>query len=262
MIVSIVFFIIISFASGIILTVAGKVLEVKIDDRVERLNECLPGINCGACGYSGCERYAVAVIAGEAEPNQCKPGGEECVEKISKVLGVEVKAAEPDVAFVHCSGSCSVKYDYRGTVSCRASELYYNGMEECRFGCAGLGDCVYVCPEEAIVIKDNLAVVIPSKCNACGLCVKACPKKIITIQKARQSVHVMCGSKDIGKITKAACKSGCLGCRICEKKCPKEAIIVRDNCAVINGELCDNCTLCVSVCPTKCIAVKKECEAG
>ena len=36
---------------GILLGVAGKVFAVETDERVEKVRECLPGNNCGGCGY-------------------------------------------------------------------------------------------------------------------------------------------------------------------------------------------------------------------
>lgn len=259
--IPILFFSGIGIVVGIVLTVAGRLFRVIVDDTVERLVEQLPGINCGACGFASCERYAAAVKAEKVAANQCKPGGEEVATKIGEVLGREVSAAEPETAFVQCAGNCTRKYRYKGTDSCRASAIYYNGKEVCRFGCLGVGDCIKVCLQEAIEIRDRRAVILQHKCNACGLCVKACPKKVIKIQKAKQAVRVACCSHDPGKVTRSICTKGCIGCKICERKCPKEAIKVRDNVAVINSSLCDNCWECVGVCPTKCITVRRECEA-
>jgi RnfABCDGE-type electron transport complex B subunit len=259
-IMPIVFFALISGIAGIVLTVAGRVFHVAVDDTVERLVENLPGINCGACGFASCERYAAAIKNGKVAANQCKPGGAETVEKISAVLGKKIEVAEPEVAFVRCAGVCTRKYKYRGTESCRASELYYNGKEECRFGCAGLGDCVKVCPTDAIKIDENRrASITHYKCNACGLCIKVCPKDIIKIQKVSRVVHVACCSKEAGKITRTVCANGCIGCKICEKKCPKQAIIVRDNLAVINYNLCDSCGECAALCPVNCITIR-DCQ--
>ena len=250
----------IGVVAGVVLTVAGRLFHVEKDETVEKLKKLFPGINCGACGFANCERYAQAIANEGAAPGQCKPGGVAVAEKVGEVLGKTVQNAEAESAFVMCAGDCVEKYDYLGTESCRSSAMYYGGKESCNYGCSGLGDCVRACPENAIRIVNRRAVVTESLCNACGLCVKSCPKNIIKIQKISQSVNVTCCSKDKGVITKSVCSKGCIGCKICEKKCASKAILVRDNVASINPELCTNCGDCVSVCPVKCIAVKPVCE--
>ena len=35
------------------------------------------------------------------------------------------------------------------------------------------------CPNQAIFLKDNVAVIDYTKCNGCGTCVSKCPKKAI-----------------------------------------------------------------------------------
>lgn len=256
-VVPILFFVVLGAAAGAALTAADKALAVETDEKLDAVNACLPGANCGACGFSGCEQYAAAIVSGDAEPNLCKPGGAEAAAKIGLVLGREVAAADRETAFVRCSGSCERKYVYNGTESCAASKLYYAGREACRFGCAGYGDCAAVCPNGAISVENNKAVIVPELCVACGACVKACPQKLIVMQKADKTVNVLCSSKDEGKITKASCKSGCIGCKICEKKCPKGAVAVREHLAEIDGNLCDKCGVCAAACPVKCIIIMK-----
>lgn len=248
--------------AGILLTIAAKALAVKSDETVEKLIECLPGANCGACGFSGCEGYANAVASGNAETNMCKPGGNDVAVKVSAIMGVEAGAVVREVAFVHCNGNCGAtndKYTYIGTPSCHAVERFYNGKGSCQSGCSGLGDCVAVCENDAISVIDGVAVVNPVKCQSCGKCVKACPNNLITMRKENQLVNVRCSSADIGKVTKAVCKNGCIGCKICEKKCPNSAIIVSNNHAQIDKNKCTNCGICVDACPMKCITMLPSC---
>jgi ferredoxin len=47
--------------------------------------------------------------------------------------------------------------------------------------CEGCGACVDVCPENAITMVDDKAVVDAAKCTECGLCVDACPMEAIAI---------------------------------------------------------------------------------
>ena len=73
---------------AILLVVASHFLSVPIDTRVEDIRGFLPGANCGACGYAGCDDYAKAVANGSAKPNLCIPGGASVSAQISEYLGV------------------------------------------------------------------------------------------------------------------------------------------------------------------------------
>ena len=65
----------IGLAVGMGLVYTGKKFEVKVDEREGAVRECLPGNNCGACGYAGCDAMAAAIAAGEAPVNGCPVGG-------------------------------------------------------------------------------------------------------------------------------------------------------------------------------------------
>ncbi len=79
---------------AILLGVAAKVFAVEVDERVPLVRECLPGANCGGCGFPGCDGLAAAIVEGRAPVNGCPVGGAAAAEKIAKVLGVEVAAGE------------------------------------------------------------------------------------------------------------------------------------------------------------------------
>ncbi len=237
--------------AGVLLTVCSKVFAVKVDERLEQLQEALPQINCGSCGYSGCNAYAEAILNGGAPLNMCKPGGTQSAAKLGEIMGVETDHPEQEVAFVRCSGNCNVtkhKYVYDGSQSCRASNRYYNGSKICTSGCLGYGDCVEACPNGAISIVDRIAKVDVNKCIGCGLCAKACPNELIVIRRKSQKVDVGCKSTAIGKITHSVCENGCIGCKMCEKKCPNGAITVANNFANIDYSKCDNCGECAKAC--------------
>lgn len=241
--------------AGILLTVCSKIFAVKTDERLDEVCEALPQINCGACGYSGCNSYAEAVLKG-APVNQCMAGGVTVAKKIGEIMGVEAGEIEKKVAFIKCSGSCEAteaKYVFHGVPSCAAANRFYNGSENCNYSCLGFGDCKAVCPNDAIVIKDRLARIDRTKCVGCGLCAKACPDKLIVIKNLSNFVDVACSSCAPGKETREICKSGCIGCKICEKKCPNDAIHVVDNLARIDYDKCTSCGECVKACPRKII---------
>ena len=80
-------FIGLALLAGLLLSIASVFLGVKEDEKVEKIRDCLPGINCGACGYSGCDDYAKAVANGAA-PNQCVPGGPSVAKQVAEIMGV------------------------------------------------------------------------------------------------------------------------------------------------------------------------------
>ncbi len=239
--------------AGILLTVIPHLFHVEEDQRAKQLRACLPGINCGACGFKGCDDYASAMAQDDAKPNLCVPGAADTAAALSEVLGVEVEAAKDVVAFVHCNGNCeatSKKADYDGISTCRAASMLYGGPDACRFGCMGLGDCAKACPANAICILDGIAHVDTSRCLGCGLCRDTCPKHIITMVPQETANVVMCNNRDRGADARKACKNACIGCKKCEKLCESGAITVKENLASINYEKCSGCGNCVSGCPT------------
>ena len=52
---------------GAVLAIASKVFAVKVDERLPKLVEALPGANCGGCGFAGCQAYAQAVLDGSLD---------------------------------------------------------------------------------------------------------------------------------------------------------------------------------------------------
>ena len=108
---------------AILLGVAAKVFAVEVDERIPLVRECLPGANCGGCGFPGCDGLAAAIVEGRAPVNGCPVGGAAAAEKIAKVLGVEVAEGERNVAHVKCNGGCNAvdKAVYEGLQDCNAA---------------------------------------------------------------------------------------------------------------------------------------------
>ncbi|SDZ32016.1 electron transport complex, RnfABCDGE type, B subunit [Proteiniborus ethanoligenes] len=242
------------FGAG--LAVAAKVFAVEVDPKVEQVRGALPGANCGACGFPGCDGLANAIANGSAPVNACPVGGASCAEEIAEIMGVTAEATDKKVARVICQGtSCNAteKFEYNGVMDCKAAVLVSGGSKSCSYGCLGLGTCVRVCQFDAIDIIDGIAVINPEKCTACGKCIDACPKLVIKMVPYKQNVIVDCNSKEFGKDVKVKCTIGCIGCQICVKACPFDAMEFENNLARINYDKCTNCMICAEKCPTKAI---------
>lgn len=243
---------VIGLIAGLILAVASIVFAVPVDEKQEAVRACLPGANCGACGFSGCDGYAKALAEGSAENGLCSPGGPDVAEEIAAVLGVSAGSMEKKVAIIQCAGHCdnvAQKMEYQGVDTCQAVSMLYAGDSACAYGCLGHGDCVAACPENAIRICNGLAVVDTDKCVGCGICAKTCPKHVITIAPLKFKQHVRCMNTDKGVNTRKVCKTGCIGCMKCQKTCEYGAITVKNNNAVIDYSKCQNCGKCKDACP-------------
>ncbi len=246
----------ISLLAGVLILIFSHFFAVEKNEQEALIRECLPGINCGACGYKGCDDYAAALAKGGVKPSLCVPGAQKVADRISEILGVEPEKFEDVVAFVACNGHCeatSKVAKYEGVETCQAAAMLYGGTNSCRFGCLGFGDCAAVCPSGAICLADGIAHVDTSRCVGCGLCKQACPKQIISMLPQAAATAVMCSNKQKGADARKACKNACIGCKKCEKTCPHGAITVKDNLAVIDYNKCTYCGLCVSECPTGCL---------
>ena len=90
--------------AGLILAVASVLMAVPVDEKVVQLREQLPGANCGACGYSGCDGYAEAMAHDGAPVGLCAPGGSEVAAKTAELLGVSGGEVEKKAAVVRCGG--------------------------------------------------------------------------------------------------------------------------------------------------------------
>lgn len=241
---------------GLALAFFSIKFAVKENTKAKAVRTLLPSANCGACGFKGCDDYALAVAEGRAEANLCVPGGEETAENIGALLGVKVEPPKSVAAFVHCNGNCEAtgkKAVYEGISSCRAAAMLYSGPGACAFSCIGLGDCAEKCPHNAICVKDGIAHVDATKCVGCGICKSVCPHNVISMVPRKASTAVMCNNKDKGADARKVCKNACIGCKKCEKTCENGAITVENNLARIDYSKCNGCAACAEACPTGCL---------
>lgn len=246
----------IGLAAGILLAAVSHFFYVPENELAKQLRACLPGINCGACGFKGCDDYAAALAVGKTQPNLCVPGAEATSEELASILGVEAEGPAGVIAFVRCNGHCGAtekKTDYDGILTCRAASQLFGGPDACPSGCIGYGDCANACPANAICVLDGIARVDMSACLGCGLCASVCPKQLITLVPKKVSTVAMCNNRQKGTDARKSCKNACIGCKKCEKSCHEGAISVSCNLAQIDYAKCTGCGSCLEGCPTKCL---------
>ena len=140
---------------GILLGLAAIFYKTEGDPVADKVDKLLPQTQCGQCTYPGCRPYAEAIASGEADINQCPPGGEDTIKAIAELLGVEAKplnaahGEEPDTPLV-------AVIDEQMCIGCTL--------------------CIQACPVDCIVGAAKLMhTVIEAECTGCKLCLPPCP---------------------------------------------------------------------------------------
>jgi Na+-translocating ferredoxin:NAD+ oxidoreductase RNF subunit RnfB len=222
---------------ALVLLIASIKLKVEVDPKIEQVQDTLPGLDCGACGFAGCSQYAKAVIENPELIGKCAPGGAETADKIAAVLNLQISnSGAPQRPIIHCRAHTSDRTyygNYEGIPSCTAANALAN-VQACKFGCLGLGDCTRACKFEALHVVEGLATVDYVKCTGCGACARTCPRHLIEMVPFTHE-HIMtvaCRNREIGKTTRSMCKVGCIGCGLCVKQ--SDLFSLEDNLAHID----------------------------
>ena len=245
-----------ALALGIALGVFRKVFHVETDALVGLIRETLPGANCGACGFPGCDGFASAVAARSADPGKCTVSSAEETKKRGDLLGVDASSV-PKMAVLVCQGSvdhAKPKGIYTGVAGCRAAKISTGGTKLCSWGCLGFGDCVRACSFGAISIGANgLPVVDTALCTGCGKCSAECPQLVLQqLPRGRKGALARCANRSTVKSSvRKSCTIGCIKCEICVKKCPAGALQMTNGVPVVDEAKCTSCGDCVTACPQK-----------
>jgi electron transport complex protein RnfB len=249
----------------IILTLIGVLLALAIaltvryfgaeeDPLAIQVGELLPGANCGACGFAGCNDYAQALLSGNAKPGVCPSQSADALQKLCELLGVASEARTENVAVVCCSGSDQYairRAFYNGVNDCHSAMQVAGGAKGCVYGCLGLGSCARACPFGAIEMRaDHLAVVHPELCVGCGQCVTACPRRIIKLVPKNAPLHVFCSSPERAPVKRRVCSTACIGCRKCVRAAEEKQMFINRFLASVNYQNPPEAEI-AAVCPTR-----------
>lgn len=152
---------------GLLLGFSAIRFKVEGDPIVEQIDALLPQTQCGQCGFPGCRPYAQAIAAGEADINQCPPGGEAGIQALADLLGVDPKPLNAEHG-AHSEPSVAVIDEQT---------------------CIGCTLCIQACPVDAILgAAKQMHTVIESECTGCELCVPPCPVDCIDMVPLKTAI--------------------------------------------------------------------------
>jgi len=153
---------------GLVLGFAAVRYKVEGDPLVDKIDAILPQTQCGQCSFPGCRPYAEAIANGEADINQCPPGGEAGIRALAELLGVEPRPL-------------SVEHGVEKTDKTVAM-INENT-------CIGCTLCIQACPVDAILgAAKQMHTVIERECTGCELCLAPCPVDCIDMVTIKQSI--------------------------------------------------------------------------
>jgi electron transport complex protein RnfB len=153
---------------GLILGFAAIRFKVEGDPIVDQIDALLPQTQCGQCTYPGCRPYAEAIAKGEAEINQCPPGGEATIQALADLLGRDPLPLNEEHG------------EHTG-------KTVVHIIEE---QCIGCTLCIQACPVDAIVgAAKQMHTVLVDECTGCDLCIPPCPVDCIEVVPVEEDLQ-------------------------------------------------------------------------
>ena len=141
--------------------------RIKENPLINKIDDILPQTQCGQCSFSGCKPYAQAIVEGQADINQCPPGGEEGIQKLADLLQVPFKP-----------------YPMGVIPKLKAVAFIDENI------CIGCTLCIAACPVDAIAgAAKQMHTIIASECTGCELCLAPCPVDCISMLPLPSGKH-------------------------------------------------------------------------
>jgi electron transport complex protein RnfB len=157
-----------SLIIGLALGISAIKFKVDGDPMIEKIDSILPQTQCGQCGYPGCKPYATAIANGEADINQCPPGGDDGIHKLADLLGVDFKPLNEE----------------HGTPKPKSIAIIDEKT------CIGCTLCIQACPVDAILgSAKHMHTIIEKECTGCELCLPPCPVDCIEMIPIKETTE-------------------------------------------------------------------------
>lgn len=152
---------------GLLLGFAAIRYKVEGDPLVEQIDALLPQTQCGQCTYPGCRPYAQAIANGEADINQCPPGGDTTIQALADLLDRDPKPLNPE----------------NGIIKPKMVAIIDEPV------CIGCTLCIQACPVDAILgAPKQMHTIIAEECTGCELCIPPCPVDCIDMVPIKKDV--------------------------------------------------------------------------
>ena len=140
---------------------------MEVNHIVEKIDSILPQTQCGQCSYTGCMPYANAISKGEAEINQCPPGGEIVIHALAELMDVKYKPLDESYGISKPKAVAFIDEDT----------------------CIGCTFCIQACPVDAILgAAKQMHTIIEKECTGCELCLAPCPVDCITMPEIKEII--------------------------------------------------------------------------
>lgn len=152
---------------GLLLGFAAMRFKVEGDPLIDQIDALLPQTQCGQCTYPGCRPYATAIAKGEADINQCPPGGESTILALADLLDRDPKPLNPE----------------NGVIKPKMVAIIDEPV------CIGCTLCIQACPVDAILgAAKQMHTVIADECTGCELCIPPCPVDCIDMIPVKEDM--------------------------------------------------------------------------
>jgi len=168
MLITIGVIIFLSLIIGVALGISAIKFKVDGDPIIEKIDSILPQTQCGQCGYPGCKPYATAIANGNADINQCPPGGDDGIHKLADLLGVDYKPLNEE----------------HGVPKPKSVAIIDEKI------CIGCTLCIQACPVDAILgSAKHMHTIIEKECTGCELCLAPCPVDCIEMVPIKETTE-------------------------------------------------------------------------